>query len=132
MDGRERPSRALWRIIAAPSAADTNRARGPQWATVVCLTRHNVGLHRSKDREQFALFLLRHLELAQGLLQVLHQCIEVLPAHAHAGMGGLHVTTAVDARSTGPGADLIDQIPLETRDVGVGEEAVDASVRRNI
>ena len=51
---------------------------------------------------------------------------------AHAGMSRLHVASGVGAGSAGAGANLLAQQTLEARYVGVGEEAVDAFVGRDI
>src|SRR4051812_14634065 len=75
-------------------------------------TRDDVPLHRREDRNQFLLLARRHLELVQGLAEVLHQRIEMLVLDAHAGMDRAHVAAGIGARAARSLADLLDQARL--------------------
>src|SRR5262245_57946536 len=65
-------------------------------------------LHRPQYAEQFALLLLRHLELVEGGDQILDQRVEVAFLHAHSLMRRLHVLAGVGAGTTGALADQVD------------------------
>jgi hypothetical protein len=74
------------------------------------------------------LLALRHLEFVECLADVLHQRIELAVADPHAGMRRLHVAARIDAGPTRRDADLVGELAAQARNIGAGEEVVDALV----
>src|SRR5205814_6291304 len=96
------------------------------------LLTNDLRLKRPKDAEWFALFLGRNAELIQRLDEIFHERVEVGVRDAHPLVRGLHVLPLVHARTAGRLADLIDQIALESGNIGLREKAVDALVGRDV
>src|SRR5436853_326072 len=90
------------------------------------------GLHRPEDAEQLALFLFGNLELIERFDQILDQRIELRVGDTHPGVRRLHVAAGIGAGAAGALTNLFDQQPFQPRDVGPGEESVDAGVGRDV
>src|SRR5258707_14562395 len=72
------------------------------------------------------LLLIRLLdrELVQRFSKVSDQCVAIGVADTHPGMSRLHVLAGVGAPAAGCGAELLGQMLLERRDVGLGKVVV--------
>jgi hypothetical protein len=92
----------------------------------------DLRLERPQDAQELALFLGGHVELVQRLDQVLDQGVEVRVGDPHALVRGLHVLAGIHTGTPGSLADLIDQVALQPRDIGLGEKTIDALVGRDI
>jgi hypothetical protein len=92
----------------------------------------DILLERCERGHELILLARRDLELVEAQPEVLHQRVEVPTGDAHAAMGALHVAAGVDARAAAGLTDLLDQQRFQPRNVGLGEELVDAPVARDI
>ena len=84
--------------------------------------------HGRELGEEAVLGCKRHVFLAHGLLQVLHQRIQVAPGHAHAGMCRRHVAPGVIASGIQDEAELFEQRTLQPHHVVSDENLGDARV----
>lgn len=69
-----------------------------------------------------------NLQRVEGFHKVFHSGAELGLRDAHACMGALHIPALVSARTAGSRTDLIDQVPLEFRNIGCRKSAVDSVV----
>jgi hypothetical protein len=92
----------------------------------------DILLERCQRGHELLLLARRDLELVEASPKVLHQGIEVPIGDSHTAMGALHVAAGVGARAAAGLTDLLDQQKFQPRNVGFGEELVDAAVARDI
>ena len=90
----------------------------------------DVFLHRTQHGKEFVLFPGWHVERIQCLDEVFNQGIEGSRRDFHAGMRCFHVFPLIGAGAAAGLADLVDQLFLQVRQIGVGKPPVDALVLR--
>src|SRR5262245_17980195 len=96
-------------------AAPRRPAPGPRASTLSLAD--DVGLHRSQQGQELALFLFTDLVLVESLDERLHRGVPLGVRDPHALVNRFHVPAEVAARAAGRFADLVGEVGLELLDL---------------